>query len=46
MLKLREGDLVRMEARYPENLKRVRAGDTVAITYTLGVAMKLEPAGT
>lgn len=36
-----EGDSATLQARVPENLKRVKVGDTVAITYAEGLAISL-----
>jgi len=42
-MKLPEGELLTIKARYPENLKRVKVGDTVAITYAEAIAIRLDP---
>jgi hypothetical protein len=38
-----EGRVVTIKAEHPENLKRVKVGDTVAVTYSEAVAVSLEP---
>jgi hypothetical protein len=43
-IKPAKGESVTIKAKYPENLKRVKVGDTVAITYTEAVALSLTPA--
>ena len=43
-LKGPEGNSRAFKARNPDNLKKVKAGDLVDITYTESVAVKLEPA--
>ena len=43
-LALPDGDSMTTEARFPENLKRVKVGDKVAITYQQAIAIALEPA--
>jgi Cu/Ag efflux protein CusF len=43
-LKGPEGNSRTLKARNPDNLKKVKVGDLVDITYTESVAVKLEPA--
>ncbi len=38
-----EGELVTIKAKVPENLKRVKVGDTVAVTFAEAFAIGLEP---
>ena len=42
-IKYPEGHSETIKARYPENLKRVKVGDTAAITYLKAVAIQLDP---
>ena len=44
--KLPEGGTVTIKAKYPENLNRVKVGDTVAVSYTEALAVGVVPAGT
>jgi hypothetical protein len=42
-LRLPNGEIFAMLAKHPENLKRVKVGDTVAVTYGESVALMVEP---
>jgi len=43
LIKLPEGNTVTIRARYPENLRRVSVGDTIAVTYVAALAVAIEP---
>ncbi len=41
--KFPKGDVYTMKAKVPENLKRIKVGDTVAVTYAEAMAVEIEP---
>lgn len=43
-VQLPEGKTVLVKARHPENLRRVKVGDTVLVTFAESIALEVEPA--
>jgi hypothetical protein len=44
-LKLPKGEISTVKAKYPDRLEKIKVGDTIAISYTEGVAVSIEPMG-